>query len=404
MTTAAEIPVNTTTSGPQTRPDVAFDAAGNSVVVWESYLQDGAGWGIFGQRFDAAGAPAGSEFQVNSVTAGDQRYAAVAMAPDGVFMVVWLGADASGNGIRGRRFTSAGAPTGAEFVVNTTTSGSQTEPDVAIDGTGAALVVWQSDHTGNLEIRGRTYDAAGTAAGNEVALNSTTADDQQLPSVAGSAGGGFVVVWQGYGQDGPAQGIIARRFASSGSPLGAEVVANGWTSGDQVSPDVGQAADGSFVVAWEDTTNQDGMGSSIRARRFSSAGVPLSGDVQVNTYWMDDQTRPRVAADSSGMVTSRLGERGSGRLQSRDLLEVHQRQRSPDLTGDPIQQSCGRHPISAGGGQIRHRRLLGHLGQRRSGRLGDGIFGVFGAAPVITEIFTDGFESGDTSGWGATSP
>ena len=279
--------------------------------------------------------PVGTEFRVNSTTAGDQRYAAVAMAPDGAFTVVWRGSDASGDGIRGRRFNAAGAPTGADFTVNTTTAGDQTEPDVAIDGSGAALVVWQSDHTGDLEIRGRAYDAAGTAGGNEFAVNTTTANDQQLPAVAGSAGGGFAVAWQSYGQDGPAQGIIARRFASNGSPLGAEVVVNEWTSGDQVSPDVGQAADGSFVVAWEDTTHQDGMGSSIRARRFSSAAAPLGDDIQINTYWMNDQMQPRVAADGAGDGHGRLGERGPGRFRSRDLLADPRRQRRLRFTRDP---------------------------------------------------------------------
>jgi len=399
-----EIPINTETNGPQTRPDVAMAPDGRSVVVWESYLQDGAGWGIFGQRFDADGSPAGSEFQVNSTTSGDQRYAAAAMAPGGAFTVVWRGFDVSGDGIRGRWFNADGAALGANFIVNTTTNGDQNEPAVAIDGSGDALVVWQTDHTGDLEIRGRSFNAAGSAIGNEFAVNTTISDDQQLPAVAGSAGGGFVVAWQGYGQDGPAEGIIARRFASDGSPLGAEVGVNEWTSGNQVSPDVGQADDGSFVVAWEDTTHQDGMGSSIRARRFSSAAASLGGDFQLNTHWMDDQMRPKVASDGAGTVTV------TWESADQDGSDLGIFSRSIDSSGAFISREIQFNNHVAG---IQYRpgvarsQTGGYWVTWASGGQdgsGDGIFGVFGAAPVIVNIFTDGFETGDTSGWSSSTP
>ena len=47
--------VNSYTTGDQTLPSLAADATGAFVVVWQSYGQDGGGWGIFGQRHDTAG-------------------------------------------------------------------------------------------------------------------------------------------------------------------------------------------------------------------------------------------------------------------------------------------------------------------------------------------------------------
>ena len=35
---------------------------------------------------------------------------------------------------------------------------------------------------------------------------------------------------------------------------------------------------------------------------------------------------------------------------------------------------------------------------------GDGVYGLFSSAPVVPFIFGDGFESGDTSAWGVTTP
>src|SRR5688500_15253514 len=61
-----EFRANTYTAGDQSGGAVATDAAGNSVVVWGSALQDGSGTGVYAQRFDAAGAPVGGEFRVNT--------------------------------------------------------------------------------------------------------------------------------------------------------------------------------------------------------------------------------------------------------------------------------------------------------------------------------------------------
>jgi hypothetical protein len=47
----AEFRVNTFTTNDQTRASVASDPSGNFVVIWDSQVQDGAGLGVFGQRY-----------------------------------------------------------------------------------------------------------------------------------------------------------------------------------------------------------------------------------------------------------------------------------------------------------------------------------------------------------------
>src|SRR5262249_18344584 len=53
---------------------VAMDAAGDYVVTWSSYGQDGSGWGVYAQRYDVNGKALGGEFRVNTTTLGDQEY------------------------------------------------------------------------------------------------------------------------------------------------------------------------------------------------------------------------------------------------------------------------------------------------------------------------------------------
>ena len=68
----SEFQVNTYTPNAQMFPEVASDADGDSVVVWQSLGQDGSGWGVYAQRYNNAGVAQGSEFQVNTYTLGHQ--------------------------------------------------------------------------------------------------------------------------------------------------------------------------------------------------------------------------------------------------------------------------------------------------------------------------------------------
>ena len=74
-----EFQVNRYTTNHQYRPALAADADGDFVVTWSSGGQDGPGTpGIFGARFDSAGALLGAEFQVNVYSTGIQTGSAVA--------------------------------------------------------------------------------------------------------------------------------------------------------------------------------------------------------------------------------------------------------------------------------------------------------------------------------------
>ena len=105
-----EFRVNTYTTNNQGRnvlaPSVASDAIGNFVVVWGSDGQDGFFAGIFGQRYDSAGTPLGPEFRVNTYTTNDQTQPSVGADGAGNFVVVWnsYAQDGSVDGVFGQRF------------------------------------------------------------------------------------------------------------------------------------------------------------------------------------------------------------------------------------------------------------------------------------------------------------
>lgn len=290
---------NTTTSGNQLTPDIASDAAGRFVVVWTS--NDGSGSGIYGQRFDQRARPLGAEFRVNVVTAAAQVSPSVAAAARGGFTVVWQsdGVDGDQSGIAGRRFDAGGIPRAGEFVVNAFTTGVQSAPGVAANPAGRVVAVWESagqDGSG-AGIFARRFDAGGNATGAEFVVNTYTTGDQVRPSVAMDASGNFVVAWRSDVQDAGAPEIVARRFAADGTPLGGELRVNGTAGVAPGDAAIAPAADGAFVVVWPDTV---ATLPRIAGRAFDPAGVPRGPEFLIHSFTTTGSFSTTVAADATG--------------------------------------------------------------------------------------------------------
>jgi len=223
-----EFQVNSYTTAAQYAPDVAMGSLSDFVVVWESYYQDGSSHGVFGQRFNSAGIPEGVEFQVNSYTTSAQRGPVVAADGSGNFVVAWdsSGQDGSYHGVFGQRFSLSGSPLGNEFQVNTYTAETQYAPSIAMGGSGLFLVTWASigGQDGSFSgVFGQQFNTAGAPMGSEFQVNSYSMHSQKRPQVAPDGLGRFVVVWDSYSQDGSNVGVFGRRslgIFSDGFDLG----------------------------------------------------------------------------------------------------------------------------------------------------------------------------------------
>ena len=280
-----EFRVNTYTTSAQDFPAVAADAAGNFVVVWSSF-QDGSGLGVFGQRYAGSGNPLGGEFRVNTYTNGNEYFPSVAASALGDFVVVWMSEfeDGSDRGIFGRRFDASGTPLGAEFRVNTYTTGSQAGARVEADAAGNFVVTWQSyaQDGSDLGIFGQRYANTGVPLGPEFRVNTYTTGLQFGTSVELDASGNFVVVWASGAQDGSVYGLYGQRYSSSGLPAGPEFRVNTYTTSNQIFPSIASDLSGNFVVVWQ-SLGQDGSDYGIFGQRYASSGAPLGPEFRVNT-------------------------------------------------------------------------------------------------------------------------
>ena len=288
------------------------------------------------------------------------------MSPDGAggFVVAWESVGSSGNdpsiSVQAQRFDAAGNATGAEFQVNTYTTNTQNRPALSPDGSGGFVIVWSSTgssggDSSSRSIQAQRFDGDGAPVGTEFQVNSYTTSLQGNPAVSPDGSGGFVVAWESNGSSGSdnsSYSIQAQRFDGTGDPVGSEFQVNTYTNGSQRYPGVSPSGFDGFAVVWrgDGSSGTDDSSYSIQAQRFDSEGQTVGAEFQANTYTTNSQTHPTVSPDGSGnfvVVWDSLGSNGS------------------DSSSYSIQAK----------------------------RLDDGI-----------EIFSDGFESGDTSAWSTAVP
>ncbi|HEX8385373.1 MAG TPA: T9SS type A sorting domain-containing protein [Rubricoccaceae bacterium] len=193
------------------------------------------------------------------------------------------------------------APQGGEFRVNTTTAGDQSLASVALDADGDAVVAWNGDlgsPTGPASaIFARRYDAEGDPQGDEFQVSTFTSGFHFEAAVAMDADGDFVVVWTGTEEGGGTLGVYGRRHDRTGSPLGGVFLVNTTTTNHQTDPSVAMDDDGDFVVVW---TGPEGSGSGVFAQRYSASGERVGGEFRVNTFTTGSQNAPAVAMDDDG--------------------------------------------------------------------------------------------------------
>ncbi len=351
---SSEFRVNSTT-GFSFVPAVDFDSDGNFVIVWSqctSIAFPCPDSNIQGQRFLADGSPTGSEFQVNSFTTGSQRgRLGLDFDAAGNFVVVWHSSGSSGSdhdsfSIQGQRFAPDASRLGGEFQVNSYITGRQYMPAVAVHPDGSFVVVWQSDGSGgtdlDVSIQGQQYSPGGRPLLSEFQVNTHTTYRQDNPRVTAGADGNFMVVWNhcesvvdSYGRC-PAN-IRGQRFAADESMQEGEFQVNSYTTGNQDIAFVTSDPDGGFVVVWHSmgSSESDTAGLSIQGQRYGADGSRIGDEFQVNSYTTGYQGYPSVAADSEGNFVVVWQSEGSGETDT-SATSIQGRRLSPpyaDATG-----------------------------------------------------------------------
>ncbi len=340
----SDIRVNTYTSSFQVNPGVATLADGSVVVVWSSDGQDGDMQGIFGQRFSAAGAKLGGEFQINQWTSKNQRTPAVTALANTNFVVVWVSELQRGSStvdIYARLFNSSGVAVGNEFPVNPSTTNICANPVVAGSPQGGFAIAWSqkddpvltagsldgvlvapvqtSKSTNSWDVFGRVFNSDGTAASGDICLNTVRYGDQFGPRLC-AMGRNYLAVWTSLGQDSSREGVFGQFLTGDGGLAGVEVRVNTTTISRQIHPTIASDGLNRFLVVWSSFvagTSFDLFARSYDLIRLDVTAAPHGVTLSWNTqpglvYQVQSSTdavtwsnfgSPRTAAGYSDSVT-----------------------------------------------------------------------------------------------------
>jgi len=314
----SEFQVNTYSTDSQDRPRAAALDDGRFVVVWQSWLQDGSGSGVYARVFDAAlGTPVTGEFGVPTWTIDDQGGASATAVAGGKVIIAWEGSgDGDSYGIFARIFKSDGTPVGDDFQVNVFESEAQMAPHVATLNNGEVVAVWQTirpteDGWG---ISARRIAPNGTPVGEEMAITPVADVACERPKVAALPSGGFVVTWHFRDSASGVSQIAVQTFAQDGAKVGTGVAFGSGSGGDQLNPMIA-VAQGGMLLCWQGNAPGN-LGSGVYGRLFSLQGQPAAVPFQASLYVSGDRADVRCARNNDDdfvLVWHSLGQDGDSR-------------------------------------------------------------------------------------------
>jgi len=277
-------------AGNATRPQIAMDANGNALVVWDQ--SDGTRRNIWANRYDIDNGWGVAEL-IETDNAGNAFDAQIAMNADGNAMVVWAQSDGTvGNtdfNIWAKRYeVGSGWGVAERKRIGTDNAVGANRPQVVLDADGNALAVW-------FEVGGiwaSRYVIDSGWGGAELITNPL--DGAAWPGIAMDAKGNALAVWRDF-KDGR-HNIWANRYVVGGGWSGAELIGTDAVGAFAFDPQIAVDADGNAVALW--TQNDRGRFSIWGSRYVVDNGWNKAELIEVDNA--GGAFDPKIAMDASG--------------------------------------------------------------------------------------------------------
>ncbi len=283
--TAALLPIDAASNAEW--PQVALDDGGNAVAVWRQ--SDGNRWSIWASQY--LGATGWSTARLlETDDAGDARWPQIAMDGAGNAVVVWSqSSGTSTSNVWAARLTGSGWES-AELL-ETDDVADATEPQVAVDGAGNAVVVWSQcvDYSCVLQAN-RFVPPTGWTGAEQVGEGCGWHHRVGL-----DASGNGLAVWSDCG--GPIN-VRASRFVA-GAGWGPAELLELDDAGDAAFPELAVDAAGNGATVW---TQTDGTLIRVRANHFAPVSGWRGAQVLGSAVAGDAEENPQVAAGPGGAM------------------------------------------------------------------------------------------------------
>ena len=313
-------------------PQVAFDANGNAIAVWgeSNGISNGAtiNHDIWVNHYSAGSSSWGTAQRIESL-GGTGFNPQIAVDNSGNAVVVWQQYGVGGGGgddIYANTYSAADTAWGNEQILDTS-SLSDEDPQIAVDASGVPYVVWQQGGSSGTSIRSAWYFAA-NGAGEDYRDGSWSTPEtissgtvySESPQIAFDGNGNGMAVWREHDGTG---GDLYDIFAASitvGNPWGTPQLIESDNFGEAQTPQVAMSSTGDAIVVWHHDYGGD---IEIKANRYISSSDSWQGLITLegdnNSYF------PEVAMDDKGnaIVVWEQSGTGSASVRSRRYSVVN---------------------------------------------------------------------------------
>lgn len=280
--------VETGNAGAAYDPQIAIDAGGNAVLVWHQH--DGTRSNIRANRY-TAGQGWGVPQLIETDNADSASYPQIAIDANGNALAVWYQSDGTRYNIRANRYT-AGTGWGTAALIETDNAGSALDPRIAIDAGGNAMAVWYQRDGIRTNIWANLY-TAGWGWGTAQLIETNNTGGASNPQIAINADGNAMVVW--HQSDGVRLNIWANLYTAGGGWGTAQRIESNNT-GAAFYPQIAIDADGNALAVWPQS---DGLRNNMWANRYT-AGCGWGTAQLIETDNAGGAFSPQIAVNADG--------------------------------------------------------------------------------------------------------
>lgn len=283
----------------QQSPQAVSDGAGGMIIAWMD-IRSGTNFDIYAQRVNGSGTVQWTSNGVPiSTAAGSQQHPQIISDGAGGAIITWQDGRDGNFDIDAQRVNGDGVVQWTVDGIAVAAGGhSEFSPQIVPDGAGGAIIAWQDDRNGKIDVYAQRVNANGAVrwAAGGVAV-STAATNKIFFRLISDGAGGAIITWQddrGGGWD-----LYAQRINGDGSVRwSAEGVSVSLAANTQGAPRLVSDGNGGAIIVWQD--DRDGEWD-VYAQRVDGNGAAVwatGGIIISNTA--HNQRVPQVISDGGG--------------------------------------------------------------------------------------------------------
>ncbi len=273
-------------------PQISADASGNMIAVWNQ--NDGVRLSIYANRYSASTGSWGTAVLIEADASQSAYTAEISVGASGDAVAVWRQGSPSRD-IHANHYSVSTGSWGTATLIETDDAGHAYYPQVSVDDSGNAVVVWHQNDGTSDNIYSNRYSVSAGSWGAAALIQSDDAGDAGFPQIGVGPSGDAIAVW--HQSDGTQYNVYANRYSSSAGSWGAAALVESDNAGGGGYPQVSVDDNGDAVVVWHQS---DGTDFNVYANRYVSSSGSWGDVALIDTGSAGNALYPQIGVDPGG--------------------------------------------------------------------------------------------------------